>query len=260
MSSENATTNDSRGRLVLTTAAALTALLLALSFPPAGLAFLAWFAGIGLVWFWGTRSQESGKLKDLVAISAVLLAALLFVTVAVGFTPWGSLQRRFEALPATALHPTHRFMVWRSAIEAWASDPQYFLIGTGTGVAPDVLGEFNEYVLPDGVTVAAADSHNAFVEWGLSFGLIGMVAGTCLMLATWRRAYQLDRRHGNVGRRAVLLCFCMTSMYYVTFYQLLFVVAGAMILAMLSEPPEANEQTPQPVSLGPAQRLRRSLR
>jgi len=223
-------------------------------------AFLAWFAGIGLVWFWGTRSQESGKLKDLVAISVVLLAVLLFVTVSVGFTPWGSLQKRFEAMPASVLNPTNRFMVWKSAIEAWRSDPQYFLIGTGTGVAPDVLGEFNDYVLPDGITVAAADSHNAFVEWGLSFGLIGMILGTCLMVTMWRRAYQLDRSHGNVGRRAVLLCFCMTSMYYVTFYQLLFVVAGAMILAMLSEPPEAEVQTPQPVSLGPACRLRGSLR
>ncbi len=161
---------------------------------------------------------------------------MVFVAVAVGFAPWATLQERIEHVASSASSPTGRLVVWQNSLSIWWSHPQYFLIGTGTGVAPDVLGEYAGYVMKDGVTVAAADAHNGFVEWGLSFGLIGIVAGVCMLLAMWRRAFGLDRRHGSVNRRAVLLCFCLISMYYVTFYQLLFVAAGALILAMLSEP------------------------
>ncbi|MEE8452409.1 MAG: O-antigen ligase family protein [Thermoguttaceae bacterium] len=199
-------------------------------------AFMAWFASLGVVWFWGSRSSGSETLKNLVAVSVLLLTAMVFVAVAVGFAPWATLQERIEHVASSASSPTGRLVVWQNSLSIWWSHPQYFLIGTGTGVAPDVLGEYAGYVMKDGVTVAAADAHNGFVEWGLSFGLIGIVAGVCMLLAMWRRAFGLDRRHGSVNRRAVLLCFCLISMYYVTFYQLLFVAAGALILAMLSEP------------------------
>ena len=59
MSLENTTRNSPRGRVVLAAAAALTALLLALSFPPAGLAFLAWFALVPVLLVLG---RADGKL------------------------------------------------------------------------------------------------------------------------------------------------------------------------------------------------------
>jgi len=201
-------------------------------------AFVAWLASVGIVWFWGSRSSGSEKLKNLVAVSVVLLTTMVLVAVAVNFSPWTTLQTRMQHLAESATRETGRLVIWQNSLNVWWSDPQYFLIGTGTGVAPDVLGEYAGYVMEDGVTVAAADAHNGFVEWALSFGLIGIAAGVCLLLTMWRRAFSLDHRHGSVNRRAILLCFCLISMYYVTFYQLLFVAAGALILAMLSEPPE----------------------
>ena len=58
-------------------------------------ASMAWLGGMGLLWVGGTRSQRAGKLKDLVAISIVFLAGLLFLATASGFAPWVSLQQRY---------------------------------------------------------------------------------------------------------------------------------------------------------------------
>ncbi|HYW79911.1 MAG TPA: O-antigen ligase family protein [Thermoguttaceae bacterium] len=203
-------------------------------------AFLAWSAGLGVVWFWGSRATDLAKLRNLVAVSILLLTAMLFTSVAVGFAPWTTLQKRIEVSADRALAPTARLSLWRTAFKTWWYEPEYFLFGTGTGVAPEVLGEFCGYFMEDGVTVAASNTHNGFVEWGLSFGLLGIVVGTCMLVAMWRRAFTLDHQHASVNRRAILLCFSLISMYYVTFYQLLFVAAGALILAMLSEPPDED--------------------
>ncbi len=89
----------------------------------------------------------------------------------------------------------------------------------------------------DGVTPGALDSHNAFVEWGLSYGLLGMLAGVWLAWCILRKAREMDRREGSVSRQALLACFCLASMNYVTTYQLFFVAAGGLMLSMLSEAP-----------------------
>ena len=206
-------------------------------------AFVAWFGGMAVLVFWETRTLRFTRLKDFVAISSVLLCATLFMAAATGFTPWQTLQVRFDR-KQEVLDACGRTVIWKNAFELWRSDPQYFWIGAGTGVAPEALGKFMGLSKPgDPRAVLGLDAHNAFVEWGLSFGLLGMIAGICFLVTLWRRASDLDHREATVDRRAFILCFALASMTYATFYLLTFVTAGALILAMVSQPtPEPREE------------------
>jgi len=195
-------------------------------------AFAAWLGGMGLL-FISARRQDPGKLKDMIALSAVLLSSVLFVTAATDFTPWQRLQDRFDRHSVTTI--AGRIPLWRGAFDVWRSNPRYFLIGAGAGMAPKTLGRQLGFVRLNG-EIAGVDCHNSFVEWGLNFGLLGMSVGLCLLLTAWRKAHQLDRRDGNANRRAVLLCFCLAATTFVALFQLSFLPAGALMLAMLSEP------------------------
>ncbi len=206
-------------------------------------AFVAWFGGMAVLAFWETRTLRFTRQKDFVALCCVLLCATLFAVAATGFSPWQSLQVRFDRTQEV-LDACGRTVIWQNAFELWRSDPQYFWIGTGTGVAPEALGQFMGLSIPgDPRAEVGIDAHNAFVEWGLSFGLLGMIVGICFLISLWRRASDLDRREATVNRRAFILCFALASMTYATFYLLTFVVAGALILAMVSLPtPEPREE------------------
>ncbi len=199
-------------------------------------AFVALLGSAAMLLFWGTRSQTAGKLKDLVAVANLLLLMVLFVVVGTGVTPWGNLQQRLD-VGVELFTASGRVAIWKAAFDAWCSNTRYFLFGAGPGAAPEALARHVGLTRPDGVTPGALDAHNAFAEWGLSCGLIGIAAGICLLWAVVRKARQMDRREGTVNRQAILVCFGLTSMNYVTYYQLFFVAAGALILSMLSEAP-----------------------
>jgi hypothetical protein len=206
-------------------------------------AFLAWLGGTGVLLFWGTRSQTPGKLRDLIAVSGLLTCVVLLLVVASGFAPWRTLYQRCDE--QSGLHTgSGRTVIWKAAVGAWYSNPRYFFIGTGTGVAPEVLGQYMGLTLDDGVTAVAGSAHNTFIEWGLSLGLLGIAAGIPLLITACKRARQLDGRDLTVNRQALLLSFCTLSMFYVTFYQLSFVAAGALIVAGLSEPPPLGTAMP----------------
>lgn len=211
-------------------------------------AFFAWLGGMLLLMFKGTNSQEPHRLRDLVAVCSVLLCVTLFAAMGTGFRPWGNLQSRLDADTAEVFTASGRVMIWQSALDTWCSSTRYFLFGAGTGAAPEALGQYLGITKFDGVTPGALDAHNAFVEWGLSYGLVGMVGGLCLLGAIFRNARRMDRRDGTVNRQAILACFCLASMTYVTFYQLFFVASGALILSMLSEVP-ATVSTRGPVAI-----------
>ncbi len=207
-------------------------------------ACVALFGGMSVLLLWGAKQQDGQRLKELVALGGILLSAMLFITTASEFKPWHTLQTRMEDR-TNILSASGRVPVWTAATKIWLSSPQCTLVGLGAGMVPETLGVYFERYLPDGVSTSALDSHNSFVEWGLSFGLIGMIAGACLLWNVCCKARQLDLRDGSVNRLAVLLCFGLASMTYVTVFQMLFVAAGPLILAMLSEP-EAVGCVPAP--------------
>jgi O-antigen ligase len=220
-------------------------------------AFVALAAAIWLLVFFGTRLQQSSRLKDLAALGCVLLTVMTFAAGTSSFRPWNTLQSRFST-PTAVLTASGRLGLWKNALRTWHSSTRYFVAGTGTGVAPEVLARQHGYLMPDGVSFRPLDCHNAFVEWLVSYGLLGAAAGLCVIFRAQRQAQRLDRRDGTVNRRAILLCFGLLSMNLVTFYDPMFIAAGALILAMLSEPAGFSPAVPVvPRAALPVPRARR---
>jgi len=199
-------------------------------------ASLAMFGGLVTLMLWETKNHGVGRTRGLVATICVLTSLGMFAVTASGFEPWQALGRRLGSTRGL-LTASGRVGLWLNAYRTWTSDPRLLWIGTGTGAAPDVLSLRNRYVMPDGMSIRALDTHNTFCEWVVSYGIVGLSAGAVLALTAARRAFQLDRRDGRVTRRAILLCFFLASMNLVTFYDLFFVAAGSLILAMLSDAP-----------------------
>jgi len=212
-------------------------------------AFVAWLAGMALL-LCAARVHESRKLRDLVAVTSILGATGLFLVFAVDFRPWQSLASRLDN-PHQVLTASGRVTLWTAALDVWCSDQRHFLIGAGNGSAPEAIGRHLHLTERDGFTPAGMDAHSSFVEWGLSHGLLGIVAAGCLAAIVFRRAGRQDRRGGTVFRRTILLCFCLISMNYVTYRDLIILAAGPLILAMVSQAPPA---VPMDVPLRPAER------
>ena len=198
-------------------------------------AFVAWFGGMGLLFVWGTRTQQHHKLRDLVAQAAFLVLLAIAVTVAGGPTPWGSVLARFAGAEGDRLTSLGgRLPIWQNAYAAWRSTPTCTLLGAGMGRAEELLGEYDETAVLDPFGVLNRDTHSTFVNWLLSFGLLGAGPGICLLATMLRTAWQMDRREKTVDRQAILanvLLFSLTGVFYNRFYWL---AAAPLILAMLS--------------------------
>lgn len=199
-------------------------------------AFVAMAAGLLVLLLWETKNQLPSRLKGLVAAGCVLAALTAFVVVSSGFRPWHTLGTRFDSI-TSVVTASGRVNLWTKACQAWCSDSRVFWVGTGTGTAPEMFSLANRFTMGDGITICPIDTHNTFCEWLLSYGVLGLVAGVPLVFVVGGRAQRLDRRDGMVTRRAILLCFFLTAMNLVAFYDMFFVAAGALVLAMLSDPP-----------------------
>ncbi len=198
-------------------------------------AFVSWFAGMGLLCVWGTRGQSARQMRDLVAAGAVGLVSVALLMTAGRAMPWDRLESRLTDARSMGTM-AGRTQIWRNALTAWKSSPDLIWHGTGTGRADEVLGQFDDHAEEDDYGVLRKNCHNAFVEWGLSFGLLGIVAGTCLGAVVLYRALRLDRRERNVGRLAVLACVVLFAMTAVSYRHPCWMATGSLVLAMLGDP------------------------
>ncbi len=201
-------------------------------------AFVAWGGGMMLAMF-SARRREKTKLADLVAMAGVLILSTVFVVAAIDFKPWQTLESRLDGYAVRSA--SGRLPLWQGAFDAWRSNPQHFFIGAGAGLAPTALGAQMGYVKSDGVSIATVDCHNSFIEWGLNFGLVGMIAGLWLVVGAAIRARRFDRRDRTLNRQTILICYALAAMTFVTVFQLSFLAAGALILAMVSDSPPATK-------------------
>jgi len=203
-------------------------------------AFVAWFGGMGLLLFFGTKKLAASKLRDLTALSGMLLSLAVFLWVAGGVAPWGGLYQRVAGEKSQGLSTLGgRALLWKDAANIWWSNSTYRLVGVGTGLADTALGEVDEKAVVDQYGVYLRSTHSVFVEWVLCFGAVGILSGLCLLLTMWHRAATLDLREGTVNRRAVLVSMLLYSATVVLFRQPGWMALGALVLAMLSEPPAA---------------------
>ncbi len=127
-----------------------------------------------------------------------------------------------------------RLPIWEAAYESLWDHPRFIWIGMGTGGVEKVLATHNylhSVMGEDGVRRRA--THNSYIEWILSYGMVGLVIGAGLVVAMIRRARWWDKQRQSCERSAILLYALLFSMSTCV-YRLLYIgPVAAMMVALL---------------------------
>jgi O-antigen ligase len=200
-------------------------------------AFVAWFAGVGLLILLGTRGLPANRLRDLLGVSGLIVATGLFLSTALELTPWGRLQDRLVGEDSGSLSTFgSRLTIWQNAFDAWLSTPDYTWFGTGTGVAELLLGSYEEEsAFLDSYGNNFRSAHSVYIEWLLSFGAVGLVLAGCALISMVCKARQMDLRERGVDRQAILLTVLLFAGTAVLYRHNCWMAPAALILSMLSE-------------------------
>jgi len=202
--------------------------------------FTALLAATATLLVGSVRSQRPSRYRDLGAFSIVAAAVLATLVSSGLFAPWELLSQRWKQTDNVAT-VGDRAEIWWDAYCAWRVDPVRSVIGTGTGAAPVVLGQFNTHtMINDGHVVRG--THSAYVEWGLSFGLLGLLPGIWLLGAMGRRALAMDQRDGSSTRTAILICVGVLAAVSEVHRWPSSLAVGSLVLAMLSDPPGSSRK------------------
>lgn len=132
-----------------------------------------------------------------------------------------------------------RMPIWQEAFRIIDSDSRYYWFGVGTGGAEKALAESRSFdtssrLGEDGLFRKA--THNSYVEWFLTHGLVGLIIAGCLTVATLRTAWQLDKYDRSADRR-ILLAYCAVISMVTALYRTPFATPlCALVLAVLSGP------------------------
>lgn len=200
-------------------------------------------AGTGTLLLGGLKSQRPSRVRDLLMIG--MLAASLLVTLATTnafaiFAPWRTLTARWGVVENVDT-VGNRTVIWEAAYRAWKDNSVRTILGTGTGAAPMVLGQYCDDASPrDGHYLKS--SHSVYVEWGLSFGLVGLIPALAMLFSTVRRARRLDRLDGTSTRQAILICIGLWAAVACIHRHPSSLAIGSLMLAMLSDPPAAKRK------------------
>jgi hypothetical protein len=139
-------------------------------------ALIAWVIGlIGVCWI-ATRDRER-----LVLLAVALFCASVFLSM------YGSQAvMRFQVSDGSI----PRIEIWTAATRAILEHP----LGLGTG-------QFQNYFLnvrPDQTAQAISHAHNLWLEMGVRYGILGLLAGLCLTLALLELAWRFGAWQGLV--------------------------------------------------------------
>jgi hypothetical protein len=150
-------------------------------------------------------------------------------------TPWGKLQERLGD-KAQMGNFSNRSDIWLDAARAWQSNPDFLWRGTGIGMADNLVGQFSVKSEEDEEGVLRRNCHSSAIEWMLSLGLVGIVAGGCLAGSMVYQMFRLDGQDRNVGRTAMIICVVIFAMSAVSYRHKCWPATGALVLAALTEP------------------------
>jgi len=133
----------------------------------------------------------------------------------------------------------NRLPIWETGMWVLKSSKDYLIHGVGTGGIDKALAEHSWHDATfrrgeDGILRRA--SHNAYLEWCVSHGLLGAPFGFWLILSSILRSWRLDRKDSSIDRRA-MLAYCFVISIAAELYRLPFATPlCAILLAMLSGP------------------------
>ncbi len=192
------------------------------------------FGALLLIWSLKAANKKKRKTGILIAVLVLLGASGFFVS-DLRQTQEGSLesiQDRFSNETVSTLGD--RMPIWRSGYDALTYDARHLIIGAGTGGADKWLGRFAPMTRPAHDGIMRKSSHNAIVEWILSFGLIGVAVGSLLFVFLFRRAYIKVK----VGNNSLFIAFWVFALFHgmtlVSYRQPSWPVMGSLLLLSLT--------------------------
>ena len=132
-----------------------------------------------------------------------------------------------------------RLPIWQEAIRVTQSNSRYFWYGVGTGGAEKALALNNSFenstrVGEDGVARKA--THNSYVEWFLTHGLVGVLLAIWLLVVVVRVSLRLDQVDQSADRKMFLAYCAIISMVTVLYRMPFATPLCALSMAMLSGP------------------------
>lgn len=195
------------------------------------------------IFFNSVGLQPIRRIQDFIVFGlfSILLGCLLAATLE--FNPF---VRLFDRLSRPADESWvvlgHRLPIWENVFLVWTSDPLVFLIGSGTGGADVTLGTIDPGATFNEEGLLRRNCHNLFLEWLLSFGLVGSLPGLVLASTIWGQATALDHQERAFDRRGLLILIVAFGMTAVTYRHLNWLIQAGLVLALL----EGQHQVPPP--------------
>jgi hypothetical protein len=178
--------------------------------------------------------QPIRRVRDFVVFAVLAFLVGTLVAATLNVNPLERLSNRiFGGEGETVVTAGSRLQIWENAFRAWLADPVRFLVGAGTGGADVALGKFDPGAKFDDYGTIRRSCHNIFIEWALSYGLVGILPGVILALTVWSQAAALDRQEFAMDRRALLLTIATLGMTGVAYRYLSWPMMAGLSLALL---------------------------
>jgi O-antigen ligase len=152
-------------------------------------------------------------------------------------------------LAANTLSFGDRTPIWTAAASVVTSGSSELIRGTGLGGSNKALARAD----PDLETIRAGvdgisrvNAHNGYVDWIVSFGVVGaVIAVFTLMFLSWR-AITRDMLQGKHIGQALLTAFLFASITGVPYGSAYSIAAGAVFLGYLARPSGAEHHQSKP--------------
>lgn len=205
-------------------------------------AILSLVGGIGWLSSRHARYRMMAILMLIFAGIVLMMAELVAPTLGL----FGTSASRFERGDLSSLGG--RASIWSAGWDVMTASDVVFLRGVGSGGVDRALGARIVALTPGaGAMLFRRSSHNTFVEWGMSYGVIGTLMGIWLLWTVARRAIRLDRHDRTWQTTTLLVWSLLNSMTLVinrtAFWPFLGALMFAMVFRQVRRPVSQTEKT-----------------
>ena len=142
-----------------------------------------------------------------------------------------------------------RLPIWTTGIEVVLSAERMLVLGAGTGGAAEAIAAYNPQLAISRVGddgILRANAHSGYVEWLVSFGLVGIIVALVVSISLLARASRVDRGQPLAFGMSLIAFFFITSFSLIA-YRLgpVSIACGALTLGYLYYQRDENNSPPR---------------
>jgi O-antigen ligase len=123
--------------------------------------------------------------------------------------------------------------IWAALPEIARDHPGIMLFGAGTGAVDYYLGSYVTRIKLSADDIVRKHSHSSYLEWILSYGVLGSMFGLAALLALFRQLRRYDRLARDTAGLSLALFWGMSSLTTVTWIHPFSVVFTAMVVGLI---------------------------